>query len=142
MALRAWLVFNGVGMDIIRLGLLVLCAPSVAAGGPLNLADLFAGAGPEGAPLATDSFAARQIAWGFMLHGVVRAGAGLRGAADQTLVHGAAISYLFEGTMFLGELARGTATDPVPAVLTLGLFALTLAVLGRGKPVPVEVKKD
>jgi hypothetical protein len=73
-----------------------------------------------------------QIAWGFLLHGLVRAGAGFRGAADPTLAALAACSYALEAAMFFREVTvHGTVSDPVP-MYVLPFFAVACAGLARG----------
>ena len=86
----------------------------------------------DGAALAVDSFATRQIAWGFLLHGLVRAGAGFRGAADPTLAALAACSYALEAAMFFREVTvHGTVSDPMP-MYVLPFLAVACAGLARG----------
>lgn len=67
-----------------------------------------------------------------MLHGLVRAGAGFRGAADPTLAALAACSYALEAAMFFREVTvHGTVSDPMP-MYVLPFLAVACAGLARG----------
>lgn len=119
-------------IDLIALGAVRIFVPELAASFPWPPDGKAVFDNVDGAALAVDSFATRQIAWGFLLHGLVRAGAGFRGAADPTLAALAACSYALEAAMFFREVTvHGTVSDPVP-MYVLPFFAVACAALARG----------
>jgi hypothetical protein len=122
--LRLWLVFNGVWIDLLALGLLPILAPDVAASIPFpNFKDLFPG-------IAIDSFSTRAVAYGFLLHGVIRTAAGILGSSSPTMGCLAAVSYMVEFYMLSTEfLVHGTLADPsliagVPVLAALCAYCL------------------
>ena len=123
----AWLVFDGIVWDIFLLGVLPIWAPSLSASIPFPFSPFTFLPQISGTP-AADLFAARTLGWAFMLHGVVRAAAGLN-PEDSTLAWLAASSHIIEWYFFAFVLPNKKMFLPVFVLIGAPMAAYQCATM-------------
>ena len=113
-ALRSWLVFNGVAIDMIAVIAFFF-------GYGKAISDLF--------PTNQSAFGYRMTGYGFLIHGCVRAYAGITVAP--AAINLAICSYVIEIGMFVTEVtlhSTSTVKSSAPALVVCSLCALLMGM--------------
>ena len=121
------MVFDGIVWDGFVLGVLPMFAPSFSASLPMlfNPFMWFPSSMRLGTP-AVDLFAARAMGWAFIMHGVVRAAAGLN-PEDSTFAWLAASSHIIE--FYFWACAHPNKTMFLPLLIWLLICAYLCATM-------------